>query len=120
MTWGAPTAGEGILPGALPTRLRLQTPLRVPSPGVARQPLLPGECAAHDAVEIVKPWAPAELGPDAIGARHQLRGIPGSARLLANRQTLSRHAFDALQNVTQAGAVGVDDGQRTCGACAGD
>src|ERR1700719_819997 len=95
----------------MPTRLRLQTPLRVPSPGVARQPLLPGECAAHDAVEIVKPWAPAELGPDAIGARHQLRGSPGSARLLANRQTLSRPPFDALQNLPHAVAVAVADVQ---------
>src|SRR6202163_2255461 len=113
---GRPHRMRPILPGALPTRLRLQTRLRVRSPGVAQQPLLPGERAAHDGVEIVEPWAPEELGPDAAGARHQRSGIPGSARLLENRQSLSRHPFDALQNLPHAVAVAVADVESGGGA----
>src|SRR5439155_26850358 len=88
------------------------------SPGIAQQPLLPGERAAHDAVEIVKARAPAEFGPDAIGARHQRSGVPGPARLLANRQTLSRHPLDALQNLPHAVAMAVADVESERGAAA--
>src|SRR5437660_1697819 len=77
---GRPHRMKAFYRAGLPTCPRLQTRSRGHSPGVAQQPLLPGERAAHDAIEVIEARPPAELGADAIGARHQRSRVPGPAR----------------------------------------
>src|SRR5204862_139248 len=96
MTWGATTAWELILPGArelsvLDWRRRaaaFRTVGGTRSPGVAQQPLLPGEPRAHDGIEIVEARLPAKLPADALGAGYERRRISGAARLLAHLEGL--------------------------------
>src|SRR6266513_166994 len=120
MTWGATTAWELILPGArelsvLDWRRRaaaFRTVGGTRSPGVAQQPLLPGEPRAHDGIEIVEARLPAKLPADALGAGYERRRISGAARLLAHLEWLARHPLDAGENLPHAVTVSVTDVQR--------
>src|SRR5207302_1730329 len=82
------------------------------APGVAQQPLLPGEPRAHDGIEIVEARLPAKLPADALGAGYERRRISGAARLLAHLEGLARHPLDAGENLPHAVTVSVADVKR--------
>src|SRR5437899_489784 len=120
MTWGATTAWERILPGARELSVLdwrrgaagFRTVGGTRSPGVAQQPLLPGEPRAHDGIEIVEARLPAKLPADALGAGYERRRISGAARLLAHLEGLARHPLDAGENLPHAVTMSVADVQR--------
>src|SRR5437879_8072330 len=100
MTWGATTAWEVILPGAhglsgLDWRRRaaaFRTVGGTRSPGVAQQPLLPGEPRAHDGIEIVEARLPAKLPADALGTGYERRDRK-STRLNSSHRCISYAVF---------------------------
>src|SRR6185437_6677579 len=76
-------------------------------PRLAQKLRFEGERAFYNAVQIVELRPPAELATDALGARHEHRRIPGTARLLAHRKLLARDALDTRQDLAHAVAVPV-------------
>jgi hypothetical protein len=78
--------------------------------------LLPIQRGSNDGVQIVEPWLPAELGPDAVGSRHERRGVARAAGLFSNIQRMAGDSLYALENFPHAIAVSVTHVENDRGA----